>query len=54
MGYLYEIITGENRVGSRGRRRERERKGAARLAESEMECWMETEMAWVKNDRWRN
>ncbi len=42
--YLYEIVTGENRVGSKRRRREREKK-SDRLTELETECWAEEERA---------
>jgi hypothetical protein len=39
--------------GEREREREKERE-SNRLGEWEMECWMETEMAWVRNDSWRH
>ncbi len=48
--YLYEIATGENRVGSKRRRREIE-KESHRLAEWETEHWTELEITWVGNGR---
>jgi hypothetical protein len=46
--YLYEIATGENRVGSKWRGRERE-KESDRLEECETHYWTEMEMACVGN-----
>jgi len=46
--YLGEITTGENRVGSRQRGRERE-KESSRSTECEMEHWTEMEMTLVGN-----
>jgi hypothetical protein len=48
--YLCEITTGENRVHSKQRGRERE-KESSRLTEGEMEHWAEMEMARVENGR---
>ncbi len=44
--YFCEIATGENRVGSKRRERDKEIKG---LTDWEMECWTEMGMAGVGN-----
>ncbi len=47
--YLYQTLTGVNRVGSQ--RREKE---ISSLAELEMEHWRDLGMAWLGNERWGN
>jgi len=46
--YLCEIATGETRVGSKQRGRERDKESSG-LIEWETEYWTEMEMAWVGN-----
>ncbi len=44
--YLYQMATGENRVGSKRRGRDREKESSG-SREWETECWEDLEMAWV-------
>ncbi len=46
-GYLYEIVTGENRVGSERKRSEREREREWQISSVRAEHWSEVEIAWV-------
>jgi hypothetical protein len=51
VGVFCEITTGENRVGSKRRGREREREREWQINGVMMERWTEMEMAWAGNGR---